>query len=188
MRRLVIREYVGEMLYRIIAALHRWAESGWAGTATATWELMQGAVLPGPSGVVFAPLAVADPPRAPRLALWGIAGAVLGGCIAFLIGARAFDEVGRPVLSMLGVSAATLASSEAMFDRHGWLIVFLSTISPLSTKLTCIAAGAFGLPFATFLPALLVGRALRFAVLTVVLRFAGERLLARLMKRAAGSG
>ena len=178
------------MLYRIIAALHRWAETGWAGTATATWELMQGAVVPGPSGVVFVPLAVADPPRAPRLALWALGGAVLGGCIAYLIGARAFDEVGRPMLSMMGVSAATLASSEAMFDRHGWVIVFLSTISPLSTKLTCIAAGAFGLAFPTFLPALAVGRALRFAVLTVILRFAGERLLARVMKRArvAGSG
>jgi len=171
------------MLSRVIAALHRWAESGWAGAATATWELLQGSVFPGPSGVVFAPLAVTDPPRAPRLALWGTAGAVIGGCLAYLIGAYAFEEVGRPVLSLLGMSASTLASSERMFDRHGWLIVFVSTISPLSTKLTCIAAGAFGVTFPMFLPALVVGRALRFAVLTVVLRFAGERMLPRLMKR-----
>lgn len=171
------------MLSRIIAALHRWAESGWAGVATATWELMQASVVPGPSGTVFAPLAVADPPRAPRLALWGLAGALAGGSIAYLIGTHAFEEVGRPLLSLLGVSASTLASSEAMFDRHGWKIVFLSTISPLSTKLTCIAAGAFGVPFATFFPALLIGRALRFAALTILLRFAGEKLLARLSKR-----
>lgn len=170
------------MLSRVIAALHRWAESGWAGAATATWELMQGSVVPGPSGTVFAPLAIADPPRAPRLALWGVAGAVVGGCIAYLIGARAFDEVGRAVLSLLGVSDARLASTEAMFDRHGLLIVFASTISPLSTKLMCIAAGAFGLPFETFLPALVIGRAIRFAALTLMLRFAGEKLAARLTK------
>jgi len=172
------------MLARLIAALHRWAESGWAGSATATWELMQGSFMPGPSGVVFAPLAVADPPRAARLALWGTVGAVAGGCIAYWIGARAFDEIGRPVLSMLGVSDGRLASTEALFDRHGLLIVFASTISPLSTKLTCIAAGAFGVAFPTFLPALLVGRALRFAALTLILRFAGERLSARLARRA----
>lgn len=171
------------MLSRIVAALHRWAESGWAGTATATWELMQGSVVPGPSGAIFAPLAVSDPPRAPRLALWALTGAVIGGCIAYLIGARAFEGLGRDILSMLGVSAATIASSEAMFDRHGWLLVFASTISPLSTKLTSIAAGGFGLPFATFLPALIVGRAVRFAVLTVVLRFAGEKLQNRLARR-----
>jgi membrane protein YqaA with SNARE-associated domain len=173
------------MLARIIAALHRWAESGWAGTATATWEVMQSSVVPGPSGAVFAPLAVSDPPRAPRLAVWALVGAVAGGCIAYLIGARAFDGLGRDILSLLGVSAATLASSEAMFARHGWLLVFASTISPLSTKLTSIAAGGFGLPFATFLPALIVGRAVRFAALTVILRFAGEKLQTRLARRNA---
>jgi membrane protein YqaA with SNARE-associated domain len=176
------------MISRAIAVLHRWAESGWAATATATWEVMQSSVVPGPSGAVFAPLALADPPRAPRLAVWGVAGAVAGGCIAYVIGARAFDGFGRDVLSMLGVSAATLASSEAMFDRHGWLLVFASTISPLSTKLACIAAGGFGLPFATFLPALVVGRAIRFAALTILLRFAGERLERRLAKQQRAAG
>src|SRR4051812_31448321 len=134
------------MLSRLIAALHRWAESGWAGAATATWEVLQSSLVPGPSGAVFAPLALADPERAPRLACWGAAGAIAGGCIAYLIGAQAFEGFGRPVLSTLGVSAATLAASEAMFERHGWLLVFVATISPLSAKLTSIAAGAFGLP------------------------------------------
>ncbi|MEO6525241.1 MAG: VTT domain-containing protein [Gemmatimonadaceae bacterium] len=178
------------MLSRLIAALHRWAESGWAGAATATWELLQSSVLPGPSGVVFVPLAVADPPRAPRLAVWGTAGALVGGCIAYLIGLHAFDELGRALLSMIGVSDARIESSKAMFERNGWLLVFLSTITPLSTKLTCVAAGAFGLPFAYFFPSLALGRALRFAVLTVLLRYAGERLAARLSRKpplAAGS-
>jgi membrane protein YqaA with SNARE-associated domain len=171
------------MLSRVIAALHRWAESGWAGSATATWEFCQSAVVPGPSGAVFAPLALADPPRAPRLAMWATAGAVAGGCIAYLIGAEALEGLAKPIFSALGVSPATLTASEVMFERHGWVIVFLSTISPLSTKLTAIAAGAFGLPFVQFFPALAVGRAVRFAALTVILRFAGERLWARLRRR-----
>lgn len=170
------------MLSRVIRALHRWAESGWSGTATATWEVLQGSVVPGPSGAVFAPLAVADPPRAPRLAVWGALGSILGGCIAYLIGVTAFDGFGHAVLSMLGVSQATLLSTEAMFERHGWLLVFTATISPLSTKIVCIAAGGFALPFSSFFPALVVGRAIRFAALTVILRFAGERLERRLAR------
>ena len=145
---------------------------------------MRFGVVPGPSGVVFVPLSLADPPRAPRLALWGIAGAVVGGCIAYLIGAHAFDSFGHAMFSALGVSDAQIAASMAMFERHGWLLVFVSTISPLSTKLTCIAAGAVGLPVAQFIPALLLGRALRFGVLVVLLRFAGERLLERLSRQA----
>ena len=139
--------------------------------------------MPGPSGAVFAPLAIADPERAPRLAVWAAAGAIAGGCIAYLIGAQAFEGVGRAVLSTLGVSDARLLASEALFDRHGWMLVFVSTISPLSTKLTCIAAGAFGLALPQFLPALIVGRVIRFAVLTVLLRLAGERIEARLAGR-----
>jgi membrane protein YqaA with SNARE-associated domain len=137
---------------------------------------------------VFVPLALADPPRAPRLALWGLAGSIAGGCIAFLIGVHAFDELGRTILSTLGVSDARIASSEVLFERHGWLLVFASTVSPLSAKLTCIAAGAFGLPFAHFLPALIVGRALRFGLLVLVLRYAGERLTERLTKQARVEG
>jgi membrane protein YqaA with SNARE-associated domain len=174
------------MLSRLVDALHRWAESGWAGAATGTWELLQSSVVPGPSGVVFAPLAVADPPRAPRLAAWSLAGSVLGGCIAYLIGAHAFDELGRTMLAAVGVSDARIASSEALFDRYGWLLVFASTISPLSAKLTCIAAGAFGLPFVQFLPALAFGRALRFGILVVLLRYAGEQLAERLARRMPG--
>lgn len=171
------------MLARVIAALHRWAESGWAGTATATWEVLQSSVVPGPSGAVFAPLSIADPERAPRLAVWATAGAIAGGCIAYLIGAEAFEGLGRSILATLGVSAARLASTETMFEQHGWMLVFVATISPLSTKLTCIAAGAFGLPLPQFLPALIVGRALRFAVLTVLFRFAGERIEARFTRK-----
>src|SRR5688500_3013881 len=174
------------MLSRLIAALHRWAESGWAGAATATWELLQSSVVPGPSGVVFAPLAVADPPRAPRLAAWGLAGSVLGGCIAYLIGVHAFDELGRTLLGALGVSDARIASSQVLFERYGWLLVFASTISPLSTKLTCMAAGAFWLPFVQFVPALFVGRAVRCGVLVVLLRYAGEHLAERLARRTDG--
>jgi len=170
------------MLSRLYAVLHRWAESGWSGTATATWEVLQSSVLPGPSGAIFAPLTIADPERGPRLACWAVTGAIVGGCIAYLIGAQAFEGVGRPVLSTLGVSEATLASTADMFERYGWMLVFIATISPLSTKLTCIAAGAFGFPLPQFLPALVVGRAVRFAALTLLLRFAGTRLRSRFLR------
>ena len=106
--------------------------------------------------------------------------------MAYLIGVHAFDELGRGLLGTLGVSDARISSSEVLFERYGWLLVFASTISPLSTKLTCIAAGAFGLPFVQFAPALLVGRALRFGVLVLLLRYAGEHLAERLARTTPG--
>ena len=104
------------------------------------------------------------------------------------MGLRVSAAVGRVTeqFGALGVSDARIASSQVLFERYGWLLVFASTISPLSTKLTCIAAGAFGLPFVQFVPALFVGRAVRFGVLVVLLRYAGEHLAERLARRTDG--
>ena len=171
------------ILARLVARLHAWAESGWSGTATATYELMQSSVMPGPSGLVFVPLSVSDPRRVFRLMLWALLGAVAGGTIAYLIGVYAFDTVGMGVLDLLGVRQQTVNRSQALFERRGWMIVLLSTVSPLSTKLTCIAAGAFGVPAPQFALALVAGRAARFAFVAFLCRYAGARLLDRMARK-----
>ena len=56
-------------------------------------------------------------------------------------------------------------------------------MSPLSTKLVCIGGGAFGVPFLPFVAALAAGRVARFAVVGLVVRLAGDRLLARIERR-----
>src|SRR4051812_47661341 len=96
------------IFHRTYAALHRWAESGWAGHAVATWSVMQGSVVPGPSEALLAPLAIADPPRAYGLALWATAGAFVGGCVAYAVGSTAFDTLGASILEWVGVSQAAV--------------------------------------------------------------------------------
>lgn len=170
-------------LVALLARLHRWAESGHAGSAVCTWNALQGSVVPGPSEGLLLPLGLADPPRAPRLALWAALGATAGGLAAYAIGVYAFDSVGRPLVSLLGVGPARWASLEALFRRHGALLVALSTLSPLSTKFVCIGGGAFGVPFGPFLLALGAGRLGRFGLVGLALRFAGDRLVRRLEGR-----
>jgi membrane protein YqaA with SNARE-associated domain len=67
------------------------------------------------------------------------------------------------------------------------MLVLLSTVSPLSTKLVCIGAGAFGVPFWPYFAALALGRVGRFGVIGLIVRFAGDRLVARLEKRLGRS-
>ncbi len=174
---------LSRFVYRILARCHRWAESGWGGAAVAGWGLLQGSVVPGPSDAVLIPLGIADPGRVFRLAAWATLGATAGGLIAYTIGLTSFDQLGRPLLELMGVSPARLDASRAAFARHGWQLVLLSTISPLSTKAICLAAGAFGVPAWQFAPALLVGRGLRFLAVALVIRLAGPRLLNWLSRR-----
>ena len=167
----------------LFAMFHRWAESGWAGGAVGTWGLLQGSVVPGPSDALLVPFGLSDPRRAFRLAAWAVVGATLGGLVAYAIGLFAFDDIGRPLLGLVGVSEATLEKSRGMFERQGWMLVALSAISPLPTKAVCLAAGSFGVPAWQFAAGLVAGRATRFLVLATVIRFAGERLTARLERK-----
>lgn len=174
---------LARLVYRLLARCHQWAESGWGGPTVAGWGFLQGSVVPGPSDALLIPFGVSDPSRAFRLAAWATLGATLGGLVAYTIGFAAFEQLGRPLLELVGVSPARLAGSREAFARHGLQLVLLSTVSPLSTKAICVAAGAFGMPALLFAPALLAGRALRFFGIAILLRFAGPRVLDWLSRR-----
>lgn len=170
------RGRVRRVLIDLLTRLHAWAEAGWAPHATMAWGTMQGSVVPGPADALIVPLGVADPRVVFRLAIWATLGATLGGVIAWLIGAHAFEQLGRPILHLLGIEDGTIARSERLFDQRGWIIVLLATVTPVPSKLVCIAAGAFGVPFVPFTLALGLGRGTRFIVIALGVRLAGERI------------
>ncbi len=174
-----------QTLLALWAAIERFAHARGAIPAVFLWNLGQGSVVPGPAELLLVPLAVADPPRAPRLALAAALGSILGGCIAYWIGVAAFTAVGKPVLLFLGVSDTMLASAMAMMVKHGWLFILGSTLTPLSTKAISIGAGAVAMPFPLFALALAVGRTLRFSLDVVLLR-ASAGVLHRLRLRLLG--
>ncbi len=160
----------------LYAALHRWGESGWSGSAVGGWGVLQGSVVPGPSDALLVPLGLADPRRALVLALWATAGATIGGIVAYAIGGHLLGGVSNSLISWATVDSPNWEFRRAQFESHGWKIVALSTVSPLSTKFVCMAAGAFGMPFPEFSLALLAGRGARFLAVGIVLTFAGKRL------------
>jgi membrane protein YqaA with SNARE-associated domain len=161
---------VSRYLASLWAGVERFAHARGAVPGTFLWNLGQGSVVPGPAELLLVPLAIADPPRAPRLAAAAWAGSVLGGCVAYAIGALAFDPIARPLLSLLGFGDDTLRTVTSMMARYGWLFILGSTLTPLSTKAIAITAGFTGLPFTAFGASLGVGRLLRFGLVVLLLR------------------
>jgi membrane protein YqaA with SNARE-associated domain len=168
---------VQRRLLHVVALLYRWAESGWARSAVAAWGFAQSAIVPGPSDVLLIPLGLADPRRVFSLALWTTIGAFFGALVAYAIGALAFDSVGAPLLSLVGIGAAEIERFRATFAERGWLVVVLGALPLLSAKVISIAAGAFGLPIFPFAVAILVGRGARFFAEAAIIRFAGSKLV-----------
>jgi membrane protein YqaA with SNARE-associated domain len=134
------------------------------------------------------PFGLADPRKVYRLAAWALLGSVLGGLTAYVAGAYAFPEVVVPVLRFFGIDPAELGGFRAMFARHGWMLVVISSISPFPSKLVSVSAGAFGVPFPVFALALGVGRAARFFTIAVLIHLAGERIAQWWSRTTEGRG
>jgi membrane protein YqaA with SNARE-associated domain len=160
-----------------VFALHDWARSGWARSAVFTWAFVNGAVIPGPSDALLIPLGLARPTRAYALAWWTTLGAVLGGFVAYAIGAVAFTQLGLPLLHLLGATPTVLDSTRALFATKGWIVVVLGSLPLASPKIVSIAAGAFGVPLWQFALALVGVRLARFMVEATIVRYAGSRIL-----------
>lgn len=161
---------------RALAALHRLAERGWSTTAVAVWAFLQASFVPGPVDGVIVPLGIADPGRAFRFAWAAILGGTLGALVAWAIGTFAFDSLGLPMLGLVGLDARDVAAMRGRMQDHAWWVLLLATLTPLSLKLTVIAAGAAGVPAHEVALAVLAGRTVRFLAVALVVRYAGDRV------------
>ncbi|MEP6781706.1 MAG: VTT domain-containing protein [Gemmatimonadaceae bacterium] len=169
-------------LQRVFFKLEQSANAGWANSVVFGWGLLQATCIPGFVDVFFLPLALAKPSHAFRLAFASAAGTILGSIALYWIGASALAQLSGPAAEWLGVGATELARMHRLLDHYGWLAIFASTMSPISTKLTSVASGAFNLPWWSFLVALTTGRLLRVGVLAYLVQHGGAKSVARWLK------
>ena len=161
----------------------RAARSRGAVPATVGYTTLQAAVLPGPADALFLPLSIAHPRQAPALALATIVGGAIGSSIAWLIGAALVGAVAPELLDgalarLPFVDASFVAEARTFMQSKGWLFILISPVSPVSSKLMGYGAGIVGLPWASFVGVLTLGRVVRYLVLvTLIRRGLGDRLL-----------
>ena len=172
---------------------NRWAR--WAGGPAGpvllfACAVVEGCLVPAPTEAVFAALAIARPRRAWALGALAAAGSVLGGGIAWQLGATAFDRFGQPLLARYGLMGE-LEALGALYRRNAALALVTSGYTPVPYLLYGIVGGATGVPLDTFVLFSALGRGLKYAVLAGVARVAGppvRRWLARNPWRIALAG
>ena len=177
------RHPVQRWLLHVVAVLHRWAESGRARSATATWGFAQGSIVPGPDCALLIPLGLADPKRVFSFALWATVGSVFGALAAYFIGVFAFERVGIPLLSLVGLGMDGIQHAREMFAEHTLLVVLVGSMGLVPSKVMSITAGGFGVPLLPFALVFLVGRSARYFIVAAIIRFAGARLVGWIERR-----
>jgi len=179
------RHPVQRWLLHVVAVLHRWAESGRARSASATWGFVQTSIIAGLPDALIVPLGLADPKRVFSFAFWTTVGSFFGALTVFAIGVFAFEEFGIPLFSLIGVGADTIQHAREMFAEHALLVVLVSSMCllPIPANVIGIVSGGLGVPLFLFAPVFLVGRSTHYFIVAVIIRFAGSRLVGWIERR-----
>ncbi|OAI11744.1 hypothetical protein A1359_01590 [Methylomonas lenta] len=133
---------------------------------------------PVPPDVMLAPMALAQPTKAFRFALWTTLASVLGGMFGYAIGFFLFDSL-EPWLKNSHYWDA-YQQANAWFNEWGFWAVFVAGFSPIPYKVFTIAAGTLNMTLLPFVLASVIGRGGRFFLVAMLIAAGGERLESKL--------
>lgn len=152
----------------------RWSAHRHAPRYLAGLSFAESSFFPIPPDVMLAPMALAQPQRAWRLAAITTIASALGGAFGYLIGRFAFEFL-KPLLHQYGYWEAFLHAQD-WFDHWGFWAVFLAGFTPIPYKVFTIAAGVAAMPFVPFLIASIIGRGARFFLVAGLMVWGGARM------------
>ncbi|MEO0369600.1 MAG: YqaA family protein [Pseudomonadota bacterium] len=156
---------------------HRFAERYLAGVSFA-----ESSFFPIPVDVMLAPMVLAAPQRAWRLASITTIASVLGGLFGYIIGAYFFDLYGNQILDYFHAHE-TFATAQSWYQSYGMLIVLVAGFTPIPYKIFTIASGVVGIALIPFIIMSLISRGARFFLVAGLIRLGGEKLEETLHQR-----
>lgn len=134
---------------------------------------------PIPPDVMLAPMALAQPERAFRLAWLTSLASVLGGIAGYLLGYMLYEPVVLPFIDHMGYQH-TFSLVERWFSDYGVWVVFIAGFSPIPYKLFTVGAGLMQMAFLPFVIASFIGRASRFFLVAGLMYWGGANMQQKL--------
>ena len=135
---------------------------------------------PIPTDILLIPMAISKSYKWFDLALVATLMSVIGGAVGYLIGSYLFTDI-YPIIVDYGYEDE-FNISKSMFLEYGIIILFISSFTPLPYKIFVIAAGFLGVNFVLFIIISLVGRGLRFSLVSYISEKYGIYLVTYLNK------
>lgn len=157
----------------------------WSGHKHAQYYLAgvsfaESSFFPIPPDVMLISMGLATPTRSWRYALIATLFSVIGGLFGYLVGFYGMELIEPYILaSSYANSYHTIVK---WFEHSGVGIVILAAFTPLPYKLFTITAGAMQMALLPFLLGSMIGRGLRFFLVSGILYFTGAKLEAKLRR------
>lgn len=116
-------------------------------------------------------LDLANPKKALFYAFVCTIASTIGGIVGYYIGKFG----GRPIFNFLFRNKhSQFEKVEALYNKYGAIAVLFAAFTPIPYKVFTIASGILNMNFIQFTLASIIGRGLRFFIVSLVLMFFGE--------------
>lgn len=158
----------------------RWAAHAHAPRYLAGLSFAESSFFPVPPDVMLAPMVLARPERAWRLAALTTVSSVAGGLAGYAIGYFAAAGI-TPWLQDLGYWQDYL-EVQRWFETWGFWAILLAGFSPIPYKLFTIAGGALAMFLPAFLLGSILGRGGRFFLVAALVKYGGPPIEAGLRR------
>ena len=152
----------------------RWAAHPHAERYLIGVSIFESIFFPVPTALMVAPMAVAKPERAVRIALIATSMSVLGGVFGYYLGYFAIGAI-EPILHDVGYWEKYM-TAQRWFEEWGFWAVVVAGFSPIPFKLFTISAGALSMALLPFVFAAIVGRSAHFFLVSLLMAWAGPRM------------
>jgi membrane protein YqaA with SNARE-associated domain len=166
-------------LYDLVLALARHHHAKWALGGV---SFIESSFFPVPPDILLIPMVLARRNQWFILAALCTLASVAGAFLGYAIGAWLMESVGRPVLSFYG-KEDSFASVEQWYNRWGGWGVLFAAVTPFPYKVLTIFSGATGLNLAVFAIVSVIGRGMRFFLVSWLLYRFGEPIRIFIEKR-----
>ena len=154
-----------DRLYTRLLALSQHPKALWV---LALVAFAESSVFPIPPDVLILPMVLAAPSRARIIAPVAMVASVAGGLLGYAVGALMFEQLGRPILEILGKGVAVEAFNQR-FNSLGFWAVLGAGLTPFPYKVITIMSGWTGMHLGTFIATSVLARGLRFFLLAALL-------------------
>jgi membrane protein YqaA with SNARE-associated domain len=159
----------------------KWAEHKFAPRVLALLTFAESVFFPIPPDVLLAPMVLAKPEKAWRLASLTTISSIIGGAVGYLLGYLMFEPWIQPLVTELGYQTR-LDTAIAWFNNWGVWVVFIAGFSPIPYKLFTVSAGFLQMAFLPFLLASAIGRGMRFFLVAGLIKWGGSTMEKKLRK------
>jgi membrane protein YqaA with SNARE-associated domain len=153
----------------------KWAEHKFAPRMLALLTFAESIFFPIPPDVLLAPMVLAKPEKAWRLASLTTIASIIGGSVGYLLGYLMFEPWIQPLITEFGYQHR-FDTAMSWFNQWGVWVVFIAGFSPIPYKLFTVSAGFLQMAFLPFLLASAIGRGLRFFLVAGLIKWGGNAM------------